>query len=437
MKITNIEVIPIFPKLASRYAERRVDLYGIDCRVVYKVHTDAGITGYGDMRVRPLRQTIPRRRRPVHWPQPFRLRQRPSLHRPLGPTLRPVRRNGQTPRPARSQTPRPEKAQRHRRSRLDPPRLSRDLPRRDQTRRGRGLSRVFKIHTCTYHDVFEQTRLATEVAPESFRIHYDFNHNRSLGSALPIIAELERNFPIVGYIEDPLDKKDIDGWKRLRQQTSLPLIMHGTPLGGVQELIYGLADMYMIGGTLEDTMAAGWACGRANVQVLLQFEGGTLGKAMAMHMASVLPTHTAHSINLDDQYAEDYTTETIPVVDGASPVSASCRRTPYYGPAWALQSMRTPWRGWRPNRSSSVQPTSASCRCPAGTHTTARPTSPPPALPATKRALTAASALRYGKTTARPSSPKSTIASTRKASSAPTDASSSKRPAPDASGFWL
>ena len=36
MKITNIEVIPIFPKLASRYAERRVDLYGIDCRVVYK-----------------------------------------------------------------------------------------------------------------------------------------------------------------------------------------------------------------------------------------------------------------------------------------------------------------------------------------------------------------------------------------------------------------
>ena len=56
MQITDIEVIPIFPKLASRYAERRVDLYGIDCRVVYKVHTDAGITGYGDMRVRPYAQ---------------------------------------------------------------------------------------------------------------------------------------------------------------------------------------------------------------------------------------------------------------------------------------------------------------------------------------------------------------------------------------------
>jgi len=38
VKITDIEVIPIAPKLATR----RVDLYGIDCRIVYKVHTDAG-----------------------------------------------------------------------------------------------------------------------------------------------------------------------------------------------------------------------------------------------------------------------------------------------------------------------------------------------------------------------------------------------------------
>ena len=53
MKISDIEVIPIAPKLATRYATRRVDLYGIDCRIVYKVHTDAGINGYGDTRVRP------------------------------------------------------------------------------------------------------------------------------------------------------------------------------------------------------------------------------------------------------------------------------------------------------------------------------------------------------------------------------------------------
>ena len=52
----------------------------------------------------------------------------------------------------------------------------------------------------------------------------------------------------------------------------------------------------------------------------MQLTGGTLTKALALHIAAVLPTATGHSINLDDQYAEDITTETIPVVSGSSPV---------------------------------------------------------------------------------------------------------------------
>ncbi len=91
-------------------------------------------------------------------------------------------------------------------------------------------------------------------------------------------------------------------------------------MGGMQEYKHDMADAYMIGGSMFDTMSAGFALGRANLQVILQQESGTLGKAMAMHMATVLPTHTAHSINLDDQYEEDVTTQRIPVVDGSSPV---------------------------------------------------------------------------------------------------------------------
>ena len=37
MKITAVEIIPIYPRLAKRYAHRSVDLYGIDHRIVYKV----------------------------------------------------------------------------------------------------------------------------------------------------------------------------------------------------------------------------------------------------------------------------------------------------------------------------------------------------------------------------------------------------------------
>ena len=65
------------------------------------------------------------------------------------------------------------------------------------------------------------------------------------------------------------------------------------------------------------------AAANANVQVLLQEGGGggTLGKAMSLHMACVLPTHSAHMIALDDQYDEMiYSGKRIEVVDGSSPV---------------------------------------------------------------------------------------------------------------------
>ena len=73
-------------------------------------------------------------------------------------------------------------------------------------------------------DVFEQTRAAEAVAPPGFRIHYDFNSTRSLAAVLPIVRELEANHPIVAFIEDALHWDDIEGWRQLRAQTTIPLV---------------------------------------------------------------------------------------------------------------------------------------------------------------------------------------------------------------------
>ena len=179
---------------------------------------------------------------------------------------------------------------------------------------------IFKMHSGELWDVLEQTRLAAEIAPPGFKIHWDFNHNRSLAVVLPIINELEKNHPIVGYIEDPLPWTDIDGWRKLRERTRIPLIMHVPQLGGIQEVIQGCADIYMIGGGIGTTLMKGFAYGQANIQVLIQQSGGTLMKALTLHQAAVLPSATAHTINLDDQYSEDITTERIPVIEGFSQV---------------------------------------------------------------------------------------------------------------------
>ena len=179
---------------------------------------------------------------------------------------------------------------------------------------------IFKMHTAEIHDVMEQTRVVEEIAPPGFRLHYDFNGNRTLAAVLPTIRALEDNHPIVGFIEDPLVRRDLDSWQRLRAQTRIPLIMHVPPLGGLQEVIQGVADAYMVGEAgIGDALVRGMAYGQANIQTIVQLTGGTLTKALGLHLAAVLPT-VGHSINLDDQYEEDITTERIPVIEGSSPI---------------------------------------------------------------------------------------------------------------------
>lgn len=186
---------------------------------------------------------------------------------------------------------------------------------------------AMKMHTSPFYDVIEQTRAAEAVAPPGFRIHYDFNSARSLANVLPVVRELQAHHPIVAVIEDALKSSDIDGYQQLRQQTTIPLIMQDVPLAHVEMLRHGLADAYMIGcmsgrHLINDAMGFGWACASTNTPLVIQEigGGGTLGKALSLHLACVLPTCTLPMICLDDQYEDDFYRHSIPVIGGASPV---------------------------------------------------------------------------------------------------------------------
>ncbi|MDP6701010.1 MAG: enolase C-terminal domain-like protein, partial [Candidatus Latescibacteria bacterium] len=138
---------------------------------------------------------------------------------------------------------------------------------------------------------------------------------------LPILKRLEKSW-VVGSVEDPLVLTDIDGWRRLREKTALPLYMHVPPLGGLQEMLHGLADGYIIGeycGGFGDALQRGFAYSKANIPSVIQLTGGSLITAFALHMGAVLP-RVAHTITLDDNYTEDLAKERIPVIEGCSPV---------------------------------------------------------------------------------------------------------------------
>ena len=313
MKITAIEIIPIYPRIAARNEAYQVRFGDINRRTVFRVETDAGVTGYGDYRCpAPPRSTV----EPLIGCSPFDFINNdfnPGLcgalydvmgkylgvpaHKLMGQKVRDGVAVAAWTRPAAPAQFREE--------------VQRAI--------AQGYT-IFKMHTAEIHDVMEQTRVVEEIAPPGFRLHYDFNGNRTLAAVLPTIRALEEHHPIVGFIEDPLVRRDLDSWQRLRAQTRIPLVMHVPPLGGLQEVIHGVADAYMVGEAgLGDALTRGMAYGRANIQTIVQLTGGTLTKALALHLAAVLPT-VGHSINLDDQYEEDITTERIPVIEGSSPI---------------------------------------------------------------------------------------------------------------------
>ena len=173
---------------------------------------------------------------------------------------------------------------------------------------------AMKMHTSPFYDVFEQVRAAEAVAPPGFRLHLDFNSRRSLAAVLPVVRALvralfcscslcgtlqrdcadpqitsgcvtvchycaartqEANHPIVAYIEDPLKSSDFEGYRTLRAQTTIPLIMQDVPAAHVEMLGMGLADIYMIGCMsgrylVADALGFGWACASTNTPLVIQ-----------------------------------------------------------------------------------------------------------------------------------------------------------------------
>ena len=316
MKISSIEQIPIAMPFARRYDNHagRMRMHDIDQHLVIKVHADNGLVGYGDYEDYP--DPLPQDfidsligRSPFDFlHNNFNMALGMALYDLMGKHLEipAYKLMGQKVRDAV-----PVGAW----TRPCPP----DVLAEEVQRAAEQGYRVFKMHSDERYDVIEQTRAAEAVAPPGFKLHWDLNHNRTMGTILPIIAELEK-FAIVGFIEDPLIWHDIDGWRRLREKTKVPLIMHMPQLGGLQEVIHGVADIYMIGGGIGDTLMSGFAYAKANIQCLIQQSGNALMNAMTLHQAAVLPTASAHSITCSDQFEDDITTEPIPVIEGSSPV---------------------------------------------------------------------------------------------------------------------
>lgn len=312
MQITSIDVIPIYPRLVERAAAYNAHFPNWNLRTVFRVRTSNGLVGYGDFRCAPPPDSVIA---PLIGRSPFDFIGN-DFNPGLGAALYDVMGK-------HLDVPAYKLMGKKVRERVSVAAWTKPVPpetlRQEVQRAAAEGYSVMKMHASEFYDLFEQNRVVEEVAPPGFLMHYDLNWNRSIASVAPVIRDLEASRSL-GFVEDPLRRNDLDGWRRLRRDVRVPLIMHVQPLGGVQELLLGAADGYMSGGQIGPTLGFGAALSGANVPLLLQLTGGTLTKALAIHLAAVIPACTLHTVNLDDQYEEDVTVERIPVAAGTSPV---------------------------------------------------------------------------------------------------------------------
>lgn len=161
-----------------------------------------------------------------------------------------------------------------------------------------------KYHTHSFHNVIDQTRAMQEAAPRGFRIHYDLNWNNPVEHAVELSRELSR-FPIAGLIEDPLRTFDLEGYKVLRQKSSLPVAIHHMPLGG-REALMGLADGYMLGhAPVGVAIRRAGLFEAANSPFMMQNTGGNITRALVLHMAAAFEQATLHHVTLAHLWEDD------------------------------------------------------------------------------------------------------------------------------------
>ncbi len=313
MRISSVDIIPIRPRFADRYEGAAVRMRAIDQRTVFRITCDNGVVGYGDYRCAPPPSAVGEA---MVGRSPAAFLRDESLPLGLGAAcydavgkhldvpawqLMGSRQRQRVPvcawtRPGDAET------------------MASEI-----TRAAEEGYLLLKVHTSQHYDVLEQHRAIDDVAPDGFRMHYDFNHNRTAAAVLPTIEQLRS--PRVACIEDPLSLSDLEGWRQLRQRIDVPILMHVPPLGGIQEMLLGCADGYIIAeycGGFGDALIRAHAYARAGLLNVFQLTGGMLTKAFALHFACTLPA--GHTINLVDQYADDITDDVIDIDSGTSPV---------------------------------------------------------------------------------------------------------------------
>ena len=173
-----------------------------------------------------------------------------------------------------------------------------------------------KYHLSPFENVFDQTEAMQVVAPPGFKIHYDFTMHGT-DDHMPELVEKLAAYPIAGCFEDPLPPGDIEGYIDLRKRAKRPIVLHHFPLGATYEVLMRPADIYMLGhAKIGHAMRCAGLFAAAGKPFMLQNVGGTITRALVVHIMAAAPTGTFHCHNDCEVWQSDVVKERLDPING-------------------------------------------------------------------------------------------------------------------------
>jgi len=173
-----------------------------------------------------------------------------------------------------------------------------------------------KYHLSPFENVVDQTEAMQEVAPEGFRVHYDFTMHGT-DDHMPELLDKLAAYPVAGCFEDPLPGEDIQGYIELRKRSRLPIVLHHFPMRATYEVFDRPADAYMLGhAKIGDAVRRAGLFAANDSPFMLQNVGGNITRAMTTHMMAAFPSATFHFFGDTEIWKSDVARERLEPVNG-------------------------------------------------------------------------------------------------------------------------
>jgi L-alanine-DL-glutamate epimerase-like enolase superfamily enzyme len=308
MKITEIEVHDITLEYCDWTAYQLNHYYGQIYRTIYVVHTDSGLVGLGEGRFREPEEIIDRYRgsNPFDWfGDETSLGLGTAMYDLMGkaagvPVYKLFGQKYRSWVPVGSWT-----------VSTHPSRMAEAVT----TYAAQGYTWM-KFHLSPFENVFDQTEAMQQVAPEGFRIHYDFTNHGTQDHMTGLLEKLA-DYRIAGCFEDPLPGADLDGYIELRQRSRLPIILHHYQTKATYEIYRRPADAYMLGYmSIGEAVRRAGLFAAADTPFMMQNVGGHITRAMTLHMMAAFPSATFHHLCDAETWKTDVVNERLEPVNG-------------------------------------------------------------------------------------------------------------------------